>query len=387
VDLPEQVYICPKVNAYKHSQVGVFRFSDPVYACGTGKMAADAIFDELLRKGVFSYVVNEAKKAYLGTANSLDLARSRGYDLIITGDVLYYFDGSDLKPSSVDERICVVHVSTGRVLWSASARSQAFPTPSRDLILFQKRGVPAKPAAALIKENAEKFSNMMLKQPKQENSADGSIPIPLRSHREAVEGLQSKVNDLLAQNELLEQAFLKEVEKNKDLEEEVDDLSVQADELENQLKAEIEKGEISVKRYENKTIINIDNRICFDSGSADLKKGVKNSLVKISKTLKSFPGNSIRVEGHTDNIPIRNGRFHSNWELSSARALAVLRFLLANSDIEPERLSAAGYGEYHPIGPNDSLENRNLNRRVDIVIVPSDTQKADLERSPNPSLL
>ncbi|MBW1902469.1 MAG: OmpA family protein, partial [Deltaproteobacteria bacterium] len=82
---------------------------------------------------------------------------------------------------------------------------------------------------------------------------------------------------------------------------------------------------------------------------------------------------NIQVEGHTDDVPIRSRQFPSNWELSSARALAVLRLLLEKSDIEPERLSAAGYGEYHPNVPNDSSENRRLNRRVDIVIVPGST--------------
>jgi len=84
--------------------------------------------------------------------------------------------------------------------------------------------------------------------------------------------------------------------------------------------------------------------------------------------LSRFPDSRIQIEGHTDDISIKNGQFPSNWELSSARALAVLRFLLDKSGIEPGRLSAAGYGKYHPIAPNDSSENRRLNRRVDIVI-------------------
>jgi len=117
-------------------------------------------------------------------------------------------------------------------------------------------------------------------------------------------------------------------------------------------------------------IINIDNSICFDSGSAILKKDVKHSLDKIAESLRDFPDNNIQIEGHTDNVPIHTVRFPSNWELSAARALAVLRYLENRKILDPQRLSAVGYGQYHPIVPNVTAENRRLNRRVDIVILP-----------------
>ena len=186
-DLPEQVYICPKVNAFKHSKVGVFRFSEPLYACGTGMDAAGAVFDDLLEQGVFSYIINEAVQEHMGTADILGLARSRGYDLIITGDVLYYFEGSELKPSSVTERIRVVHVPTSRILWSATAKSLAHPVPSVDYFLFQTRGGPARPADGLVKENAAKFSNMLLKLPQQENSIEADTDILSYSQNTDVE--------------------------------------------------------------------------------------------------------------------------------------------------------------------------------------------------------
>lgn len=372
-EFPEQIYVYPAVNAYKHSKVGVFGFSEPSYACGTGRVAAEAVFDDLLKKGVFSYVINEAKQEYTGKADSLAFARSRGYDLIITGDVLYYFEGSEVTPSKVNERIWVVHVPTERILWSATGKSLASPPPSTDYLLFQLKGGYAKPATALIKENAAKFSNMLLKLPQQKSSAKGGTDILLSSQKALFNELQKEVEARQVENDLLTQQLFKEVEESKILEEEFDGLSVQADQLEKQLKEEIERGEITLKRHKTKTIINIDNSICFDSGSAVLKKDIKKTLSKISKTLSNFPENNIQVEGHTDDVPIRSRQFPSNWELSSARALAVLRLLLENSDIEPERFSAAGYGEYHPNVPNDSSENRRLNRRVDIVIVPGST--------------
>jgi len=372
-EFPEQINMCPKINIYKQSRVGVFRFSEPSYASGTGRAAAEAVVYDLIRRGVFSCVINEVKQGNIGTVNSMDLARSNGYDLIITGEVLNYFDGSELLPSSVNERIHVVHVPTHRILWTATAKSTAAPSFSTDFLLFQTKGEPAKPAKELLQRNAAKFSNMLISRPSQTGSADGSTDIFLSSHRSAIKGLQKQNDELHTQNDLLEHQLWKEIAEGEGLRGKLDDLSIQADQLEKQLREEIERGEITLKRYKAKTIINIDDSICFDSGSAVLKKGAKKYLAKISKTLKKFPDNNIRVEGHTDGVPIRSRKFSSNWELSSARALAVLRYLLDKSDISPGKLSATGYGKHHPIASNDSPENKRMNRRVDIVIVPSES--------------
>jgi chemotaxis protein MotB len=91
---------------------------------------------------------------------------------------------------------------------------------------------------------------------------------------------------------------------------------------------------------------------------------------------------SLRIEGHTDDMPITGGRFTSNWELSTARASAVVIFLIDEAGFAPERLSAAGYGEYHPRVPNDSPDQRALNRRVDVVVTATDAVETDAESEP-----
>jgi chemotaxis protein MotB len=91
----------------------------------------------------------------------------------------------------------------------------------------------------------------------------------------------------------------------------------------------------------------------------------------------SFSENSIRIEGHTDNDPISTPLFPSNWELSSARATNVLRFLIEKTKLKAENLSAVGYGEFHPLLPNTSKENKAKNRRVDIVILKQDASKSE----------
>jgi chemotaxis protein MotB len=145
----------------------------------------------------------------------------------------------------------------------------------------------------------------------------------------------------------------------------------QASELEKQLDEEIKKGDIRLKKFHNRLVINIDDRISFDSGYANLKKEVLPSLMKIRKILAQYPDYNIIVEGHTDNVPMRSKRFRDNWHLSTERALAVLDFLLQDKELNPLRFSAAGYGEYRPLVPNDTAENRALNRRVDIVVIPA----------------
>jgi chemotaxis protein MotB len=182
---------------------------------------------------------------------------------------------------------------------------------------------------------------------------------------------ENKISDL--ENEIAnlnsELSGLKELtEKQR---EELSRMENQALELEKQLEVEISKGEIRLKRFHDRLIINIDDKISFDSGRAALKKNVLPSLNKISKILSQFPEYNIIVEGHTDNVPIKTRRFRNNWHLSVERSLAVLEYLLnKNPDLDPRRFTSAGYSEYRPVVPNDSAENRALNRRVDIVVIP-----------------
>jgi chemotaxis protein MotB len=144
----------------------------------------------------------------------------------------------------------------------------------------------------------------------------------------------------------------------------------QAKELEKQLAEEIRQGDITLKRYHDRLIIDIGEKISFDSGKADLKRSVMPALEKITAILNNYPENKIIIEGHTDNVPISTSRFRDNWQLSTERALSVLYYILREKRLNSSRFSAAGYGEYNPVVPNDTAANKALNRRVDIVVVP-----------------
>ncbi len=184
-----------------------------------------------------------------------------------------------------------------------------------------------------------------------------------RDYESKIAGLEARIQSLNDQISKLEN--LSENQKR-----ELNRLSEQANELESKLSGEIAKGQIRVKRFHNRLVINIDDQISFDSGSAELKKQIFPALDKIKEILGHYPGNLIIVEGHTDNIPIRTKKFNDNWQLSTERALSVLRYLLESKVVDGRNFSAAGYGEHQPIVSNDSPENRSLNRRVDIVLEP-----------------
>ncbi|MCX8022935.1 MAG: flagellar motor protein MotB [Syntrophorhabdaceae bacterium] len=126
-------------------------------------------------------------------------------------------------------------------------------------------------------------------------------------------------------------------------------------------------GNISVLSDERGIVIRIMDRAFFDEGKAVLKERAIEALEKILPVLKRI-NNHIRIEGHTDNIPINTYEFKSNWELSVRRATEVVRYLIEKGGVPPTRVSATGYAEYRPIMPNDTPENRALNRRIEIII-------------------
>lgn len=130
------------------------------------------------------------------------------------------------------------------------------------------------------------------------------------------------------------------------------------------------QDEIMVTEYEKGLVISFKDGILFDSGSDILKEESYNKLSKIGEILKGSSSYA-RIEGHTDNVPIHNSLFSSNWELSSARATTVLNFFVENGYIAPEKICSVGYGEYRPIDTNDTESGRNNNRRVDILLVNS----------------
>lgn len=125
---------------------------------------------------------------------------------------------------------------------------------------------------------------------------------------------------------------------------------------------------VDITEDERGVILQLKDSILFQTGESKLKPESRDILNKINTLLKSVP-NSIVVEGHTDNVPIHNSEYNSNWDLSTARAVTVVRYFIEEKGDNPSRFSASGYGEYKPLVANNSDDNRSKNRRVNILIV------------------
>jgi chemotaxis protein MotB len=128
----------------------------------------------------------------------------------------------------------------------------------------------------------------------------------------------------------------------------------------------IHAGDMTLREAPDGLTLSLQEGGFFDSGSAELRPGAIAALLAIAVSLPATP---IRIEGHTDDVPIHSALYASNWELSSARASAITRFLLEHSNVNPAQLSAAGYAEFHPVASNATAEGRARNRRVDIVFL------------------
>lgn len=148
--------------------------------------------------------------------------------------------------------------------------------------------------------------------------------------------------------------------------------------MQHQIEKDIAKQEgdaatrsVSTSINQRGLVISLANSAFFNEGEDELRPEAQRILDTIAPTLAKS-GRALMIEGHTDTTPIHTSRFRDNWELSTARAATVVRFLITRHQLSPKRLSAAGYGEYYPLVANNTPENRAKNRRVDIVVLRSD---------------
>lgn len=137
--------------------------------------------------------------------------------------------------------------------------------------------------------------------------------------------------------------------------------------IETALTTEISAGDVVVRQTREGLVVSLREIGFFDTGSDEIKPGSAGAFARLAKILRAT-NREIRIEGHTDNVPIHNARFSSNWDLSTARATATVRLLIQTYGLRPELLAASGYAEFRPVAPNATPEGRAANRRVDIVI-------------------
>jgi chemotaxis protein MotB len=145
-----------------------------------------------------------------------------------------------------------------------------------------------------------------------------------------------------------------------------EDLPQVRHQLEEAARPEIDRGVIGLHDAPNGLVISLQEAGFFDSGAAEVRPS---ALAVLNRIAVALPETTLRVEGHTDNVPIHTAQFASNWELSSARASSVARLLLLHANVHAEQMSVAGYAEFHPATSNATAEGRARNRRVDIVLL------------------
>jgi chemotaxis protein MotB len=213
----------------------------------------------------------------------------------------------------------------------------------------------------------------------------------IAQEREQLRSEQSQLNASLEQErqrlkaEEAEKARLEQERAAK--EEEIQRLTKTQEELSRSLQDEIAKGNITIQQVRDRLTINMVDRVLFDSGRAQIKPAGLKVLKQVSDVLNKITDKQIRIEGHTDNVPISTklqDKFKTNWELSTARATTVVRYLIDQGGVQPQALSAVGYADTHPIASNDTEEGRSSNRRIEIVLYPKDlSQIAGTVASPN----
>jgi len=172
------------------------------------------------------------------------------------------------------------------------------------------------------------------------------------------ESLQGKVNELTSKAEKAEQ---------------LEKATQTYQDLQKKLEREIKDGQIQLTEMKNRLTMTLVDKILFASGSADVSKEGKKVLDKVITILKDIKDKRIQVEGHTDNVRIYSAiktKYPTNWELSTARATQVTRYLQEEGGIDPKQLSATGYSEYQPVASNDTDEDKAKNRRIEIVLLP-----------------
>jgi chemotaxis protein MotB len=182
-----------------------------------------------------------------------------------------------------------------------------------------------------------------------------------------VQSLEARVAELSKQ---IEDTIAK---SSKEKEEEIQHLASAHDQLVKELQAEIENKEIQITQLADRLSVSLVDKILFPSGEAEITPAGLKVLERVGNIIKNVQDKIIRVEGHTDNVPIHprlQKQFPTNWELSTARANNVVRFLQDKVGMDPGRLQAVGLSQYHPIASNETATGRSQNRRIEIALLP-----------------
>jgi chemotaxis protein MotB len=198
-----------------------------------------------------------------------------------------------------------------------------------------------------------------------------------QSQQTTIEALRNQLADQTQEIARLKGALLVTEEEAAKRERELQEATQTREDLIGKLEKEISEGSIKISQLKDKLSVEIVDKILFPSGSDQITGEGKGVLKKVSDILKGVKENNIRIEGHTDDVPIGaklKDRFPSNWELSTSRATQVVRYL-SDQGIDPQKLHAVGLSQYHPVTSNETPEGKQRNRRIEIILFPKDIEE------------
>jgi len=185
----------------------------------------------------------------------------------------------------------------------------------------------------------------------------------LRAEVQELEGqIASLASDMETTSEELAALRKEKAEREKEL--------AVYEELVAQLRSLVDAGTIKLEIRKGRLVVKLANEILFDSGRASLKQEGQDALAAVAAALRTVEGRDFLVAGHTDNVPIKNSRFRNNWDLSTARAISVVEYVVAQG-MDPRSLGATGFAEFDPVDDNSTSEGRALNRRIEIILLPN----------------
>ncbi len=269
---------------------------------------------------------------------------------------------------------------------SLSKEREALVTRSNEL---QSRLDGLEKDKSQLNDDLTKVRSQIAELERQQASNSASAQDEIAKLRDQAAGLEAEAARVAQEREQLRQeqsqltASLEQERAAK--EEEIQRLTKTQEELSRSLQDEISKGNITIQQVRDRLTINMVDRVLFDSGQAQVKPAGLKVLQQVGDILSKVSDKQIRIEGHTDNVPISaklQSRFKSNWELSTARATTVVRHLIEKGGVDRQHLSAVGYAETHPVASNDSDEGRASNRRIEIVLYPKDLKQIAGELNP-----
>ena len=217
-------------------------------------------------------------------------------------------------------------------------------------------------AAMLEKTTAEKIAiqSSLQGEVKRVTLTTAELEAELQRRQAAQESLHDEISTISGEKS----ALVKQLEQEQESKRQIANLK-------SRLEQELNESRVEISQLKNQmTVIKLTSEVLFGSGSARIKPAGEKVLAIIAESLNAYPRRAISVEGHTDNKPIKNAHYQSNWELSAARGLAAINYFQQQARVDPKRLKVVGYGQYHPVSSNETAEGRKQNRRIEIRLLP-----------------